>query len=483
MRWGRVPEQGWVWPMVIGGVVVAGACVTLFTTITLLRPSPPRVHRIEMATSTIPRRNYLAEEIRKEGARHNLEIVLTSKHYGGLEALQEVDSPGTVRFALVPGGVRSADHPTVRQVATLTTEPLHVLVRPELAAAGFAGLRGKRLALGPPAMASHHVALEVLAFIGLKPATEQEGGYTLDPVSPEDLHRELQRIGSLAKADRAEPLKAVPDAVLLSAPVPSMLAGELVRTGDYQLIPVPFAEAFCNERLQPPGADGVQVHRSLLTQINLPAFTYRFSPPVPAQPCLTVGVPLLLVADEGADPEAVGRLLETLYESPLKNQIRPQPLDDQVVAFPLHPGTERYLRRSEPLLRPEHASKIGTLLGGVGTLVTGLIAFYGYMQLRKLRRFVAYYRAIDRIDLLARGLEVDPDAPIESEALIFHLETRLTQLKHDILIDFADGGLQGEGLLTGLIALINDTRESLAGMTAARMAARPRPVPDGVATA
>src|SRR5262249_44928319 len=171
-----------------------------------------------------------------------------------------------------------------------------------------------------------------------------------------------------------------------------------------------------------------------------------------------------------ADPEAVDRLLETLYESPLKNLIRPQPLEDQVTAFPLHPGTERYLRRSEPLLKPEHTAKIGPLLGGLGTLISGLFAFYSYMRLRKLRRFVAYYHEIGRIDMIARGLETDPDAPTEPAALRTHLETRLTRLKHEVVEEFAEGGLQGEGLLAGLIALINDTRQSLVSMEAGEAA-------------
>jgi hypothetical protein len=356
----------------------------------------------------------------------------------------------------------------VRQVATLATEPLHVLVRPELVAKGFASLRGKRIALGPRTMASHHVARDMLAFIGLQPAPASAGGYTLDPADPEDLHRELQRIGSLVEADRLKPLRALPDAVVFFAPTPSILAHEFVQIGGYQLLPVLFVEAFCNDRLNPPNADGVQVNRSLLTQTTIATYTYRFDPPMPAQPCLTVGIPLLLVGQSDADPEAVGRLLETIYESPLRNQIRPQPLEDQVAAFPQHSGTERYLRRHEPLWKPEHAAKVGPLLGGIGTLISGLIAFYGYMRLRKLRRFVAYYHEIGRIDMVARGLEVDPDAPIEPKALRPHLETRLTQLKHDVIEEFAEGGLQGEGLLAGLIALINDTRESLLSMAAGK---------------
>jgi hypothetical protein len=462
----RIPERGWLWPLLLVAVVVVGLGMTVFTVIGLLRPSPPRVHRIHLATSTIPSRVYLAEEIRKEGARHNLEVELTSKHYGGLEALQEVDSPSDIKFALVAGGVRTGDHPHVRQVAILGTEPLHVLVRPELAAKGFAGLRGKRIAIGPPTGTSHHVAREVLAFIGLVPVPTAVGSYTLDPADPDDLHRELQRIVSLAEADRRQALQALPDAVLFSAPLPSILARELVEVGGYTLLPLPFVEAFCNDRLSPPHADGVQVNRSLLMQTTIPAYTYSFDPAMPAQPCLTVGVPLLLVAEDDADPEAVDRLIETIYESPLKNKIRPQPLEDQVTAFPLHSGTQRYLRRHEPLLKPEHMAKIGPLLGGIGTLISGLIAFYSYVRLRKLRRFVAYYHEIGRIDMVARGLQVEPDAPTEPRALRPHLETRLTRLRHDVVEEFAEGGLQGEGLLAGLIALINDTRESLRNMEA-----------------
>jgi protein-S-isoprenylcysteine O-methyltransferase Ste14/TRAP-type uncharacterized transport system substrate-binding protein len=460
----RIAEPGWLWPLLLVAVVVVGIGMTLFTVIGLLRPSPPRVYRIHLATSTIPRRVYLAEEIRKEGTRHNLEIELTSKHYGGLDALEEVNAPNEIKFALVPGGVRTRDYPNVRQVAILGTEPLHVLVRPELAAKGFTGLRGKRIALGPPSIASHHVAREVLNFVGLQPVPGLVGSYTLDSRDPEDLHRELQRINSLAEADRRQALQDLPDAVVFSAPLPSILAREFVQVGGYKLLPVPFVEAFCNDRLSPSHAEGIQVNRSLLMQTTIPAYTYSFDPAMPAEPYQTVGVPLLLVAEDDADPEAVDRLIATIYESPLKNEIRPQPLEDQVTAFPLHSGTQRYLRRHEPLLKPEHTAKIGPLLGGVGTLISGLIAFYSYMRLRKLRRFVAYYHEIGRIDMVARGLEVDPAAPTEPGALRPHLETRLTQLKHDVVEEFAKGGLQGEGLLAGLIALINDTRESLLSM-------------------
>ena len=43
-----------------------------------------------------------------------------------------------------------------------------------------------------------------------------------------------------------------------------------------------------------------------------------------------------------------------------------------------------------------------------------------------------------------------------------YLELRLNDLKCEALKDFADGGMKGEGLMSGIAALVNDTRDSLA---------------------
>ena len=43
-----------------------------------------------------------------------------------------------------------------------------------------------------------------------------------------------------------------------------------------------------------------------------------------------------------------------------------------------------------------------------------------------------------------------------------YLEDRLTDLKCEAVKDFAEGGLKGEGLMAGIAALVNDTRDSLA---------------------
>src|SRR5208282_394691 len=107
----------------------------------------------------------------------------------------------------------------------------------------------------------------------------------------------------------------------------------------------------------------------------------------PAKECPTICLPLILIAQEDVHPEAVGLLLETIYESPLTNAIRPPALNEQISAFRRHPGTEHYLHRDDPVLTPEVASKFTKLASGIVYFVWGGIALYGFLRLRNLRRF------------------------------------------------------------------------------------------------
>jgi TRAP-type uncharacterized transport system substrate-binding protein len=466
---------------VVGAFLVIAISGCLFATLALFRSSARRTHSVHLTTDTMGRNVLLAEQIRAEGARHHLDITLTANEYGTLDALEAVDSPSEHNLALVLGGVTDRDYPHVRTVTALTKEHLHLLVKGQLADKGIFALRGKRIALGPPTTASYHVARDVLNFIGPLPTIETRSGeYTVDPKTREQGVRELARIASLKEPARAEAIARLPDAVMFLAPLPSPLARQLITAFGYKLAPLPFAEAYGLDRLNPPSAEGVRVDRSMLSPGVIPAYTYGSNPAEPARECPTICVPLLLVAPDDADPQAVSALVETIYDSPLTNALRPPALDEQVSAFPRHSGTERYLHRNDPVLTPAAAYRFGTLAGGIGAFLSGAIAVYGFLRLRSLNRFESYYHEIGQIEMIAAGLEDDPAAPANVLALRALLERRLVMLKCRVLEDFAAGGLKGEGLMAGIIALINDTRESLAGMVTAGNGARQDPARDEV---
>jgi hypothetical protein len=98
-------------------------------------------------------------------------------------------------------------------------------------------------------------------------------------------------------------------------------------------------------------------------------------------------------------------------------------------------------------------------IAALGILLLGSLAL---LRLLQLGRFESYYQEIRRIELIARGQEFDQDAPADPRDLAEYLEDRLTDLKCEAVKDFAEGGLKGEGLMAGIVALVNDTRDSLA---------------------
>jgi hypothetical protein len=267
------------------------------------------------------------------------------------------------------------------------------------------------------------------------------------------------------------------------APLPSPLARRLVTRFGYQLQPLPFGEAYALDCLNPPGAEGVHVDRSMLSPGVIPAFTYGSNPATPAKEYLTICAPLVLIAEDHADAQAVTLLLETIYESSLTTALHPTPPSKQATAFPRHAGVDRYLHRNDPLLNNDSLARLGMLAGALGAFVSGAIALYGLLRLRKLSRFESYYHEIGQIEMLARGLVDDPQTRADAESMRDNLTKRLSALKCRVLQEFAEGGLKGEGHMAGIIALINDTRGSLWANGRPPETTRPRQVLDEVGQA
>jgi hypothetical protein len=135
--------------------------------VTLLRAWKPRTYTVNMLTDLVPNRRLLAQKMAEQARRYGLNVVLSAKEYGALDALALVDEPNPIDLAFVPAGVLGRPYPNVRQITALMREPLHLLVRSDLAEGGIAGLRGKRINLGPRSSATHWVSRDVLAFAGL----------------------------------------------------------------------------------------------------------------------------------------------------------------------------------------------------------------------------------------------------------------------------------------------------------------------------
>jgi hypothetical protein len=437
----------------------------------LFRFARAPVYRLQMVTDPVPNRQVLARRLASESRKHQLEIELSLGSHPSLEVLRIVDSANQINLAMVPGGVGgSSRFPNVRQVAALGIDPLHVMVKPELydaAARSLAALRGKRINCGPRASVLRILVEDVLRFAGLHPPSASTAGdYQDEATSSQDLLAFADAISAQPAGKRPAIIAKLPDAILFLSPLPSLLARKLVATAGYRLIPLGFSEAYTLDRLNLDNAQSEptveSVDRASIVATLIPPDIYGTDPPVPETPCRTLGTRLLMVAHARTDPEAIARLLQVLYESPFTGLMQPLPLREQVPQFEVHPGTELYLRRSQPFLTPEMMSQLGRLLGGLGAFVSGMVGLYGFLRILQLRKFEAFYHEVRRIVQIGRGQAYDAEVPTEPVARRAYLLDRLDELKSEAIREFAEGGLKGEGLLSGIVALINDTRNSLA---------------------
>jgi TRAP-type uncharacterized transport system substrate-binding protein len=444
----------------------------------LVRIWKPRTVKVHMLTDLALNQALMGKQIAANARRHGLEVVLSDRRAGALEALDLIDGSSPIDIALVAGGITRHDYPNVRQVTALSTMPMHLLARPELAEGGLARLKGRRLNLAPEGTATNAVARDILGFAGLRaPVEGSPCDFTVETFSSGEVERRLARLQAAEGPERDRLLRELPDGFFNLTPMPSILAKDLVAIAGYRLVSFPFAEAYCLDRINESTSGQVRVDRASFASTDIPAYTYGIDPAVPAAPCRTVTTRLLLIARGSTSPEAISRLLETIYDGPIARLVDPSPLRGQATLFPFHPGTETFMRRNEPFLTPDLLAGVGKAGGGLGALASGIVAFYGFLRLRQLRRFEAYYHEIRRIELIARGQEADPNAPSGAGALHQYLEDRLLDLKSKVLKDFAEGGLKGEGLMAGIVALINDTRASLARLAPT---SQPEPFPSTI---
>jgi TRAP-type uncharacterized transport system substrate-binding protein len=399
----------------------------------------------------------LADQARDQGLRIR---VIGSE--GSKDALQEVDR-GALELALVQGAFDAAAYPAVRQVAALHIEPLHLLVRSELhqrVQESLTALRGKTVNLSTPGSGTHDLALDVLAFAGLKPRTEQgSGDYVVSLASYDELQA------------RSEPDR-LPDAIFTVSDLPSPLARHLTSKQHYKLVALPFGEAFALESFEATNKDwapGLAGHdsitRSRIFPTSIPPYTYGMEPPAPAAPLVTFGPRLLLVANRDVPSSAVRLVLEAVFSAEFSQYYRP-PLDSSLLdlapEYPWHSGTEEYREHHKPLVAGDVIDLLekGTSLAGA---IAGALFFLWQWFRQHYRRkralgFETYMVKVAAIEQQALGLEMEATLNVKE---LLRLQIELNRLKNEALSRFAEGTLEGEALMTGFVTHINDARNYL----------------------
>jgi hypothetical protein len=139
----------------------------------------------------------------------------------------------------------------------------------------------------------------------------------------------------------------------------------------------------------------------------------------------------------------------------------PQALSRTSPEFPFHPGAVAYRDRDQPLVPRELLDVLAKLITLWVFMSATFWALRRYFDRDPTARFVHYLREFTQLDLMARGIADDPEAPREPGRRVAYLEEKLSRLKAQMIEEFADTKLYREGTMGTVMSLICDTRASL----------------------
>jgi TRAP-type uncharacterized transport system substrate-binding protein len=420
------------------------------------RPPNPRVTITSGAAGTS--RAVVARALAREVSALGIQMEIVAESSEQAE-LANVDS-GRVDFALVSGAFRIEPFEHVRQVTPLYVEALHLLVKPELADSldpSLAALRDRAIEVGPLDGASAGLAAVVLGFAEVP----QAGGAA--PGGARLLSTGSRELVALAASGAAEKL---PDAVFQLGTVPSREVQALIASGQYRLVPLPFANAIRMSALvheDPRDGLAAEIEREGIVDTVIPGFVYGADPPSPPEPLHTLGTRLLLVANRTLSAETVERVLEALFHSRFARIVEP-PLDRSVLALPrrlhLHAGTLEFEKRGQPIVTADNVDEFSNTLSVLGALAGGSIALWSAWQQRRRARtdqlFGEFIRRVAEVE--RKAVEIELTSSQELQPLIA-LQRDLLQLQSEALERFKAGDLGGQAALTDLLAPVNAARE------------------------
>jgi TRAP transporter TAXI family solute receptor len=205
--------------------------------------------------------------------QQQLELLTSSGSQENFTALKESKAD----FALIQGGVVDLDGLNI--IAPLSTDLIHVIVRKESSIRAIRDLKGKSILIGASGSGMAASALKILQFHGL-----------------DEINTNLKN-AYFTRLDENQNM----DAAIVTAGILNSDLVELLESGNYRIIPVEYAQAFCekNAFFSP-----TVIHKGL----------YRMGDSLLSHDIPTVATTALLVGREELSDEVVDQILLASFE-------------------------------------------------------------------------------------------------------------------------------------------------------------------------
>ena len=343
----------------------------------------------------------LAEQMKTVVETHHSDIVIELRESAGSsENIRRLDN-GQAHLALVQNDAIGGG--SVRSVASLYPEVLHLVCRTDAKINSLEDLVGHRIGVGASGSGTEQIATRLLQFVGVEP-------------KPEPFWR-----GSFAEA--IEQLKAGEiDAAFLLIGLGGDVVSEAMRDEQLTLAPIQMhsAEGENPEDIARTFTQGFRVHYPHTSPHTIPLMAYDGRP---RKPVPSLSVQAVMACGGDVEPEIIERITKTLFEQRAVLSQRESAftyLDEQTaqggLQFPLHEGAENYFRRREPGFLSQNAESMGfvvTLLLLGWSVLTWVRRWY--VQGRK-NRVDTFYQAIGGVsERVHDAVDMEVLAELESE--------------------------------------------------------------------
>jgi TRAP transporter TAXI family solute receptor len=273
---------------------------------------------------------------------------------------------------------------SVRSIALLFPEVLHLYVRADAGVDGVAGLKNKRIATLSERSGTYHCLQRLLQHYRL---TDGDSSVELLPLPPGAAHR----------AFRSGEADAVFHAIALGATAREHI-GRSLEDGAV-LLPIEQVAA-------------LRTHYPYLEPAIIPKGCYRGDPPIPARNVPTAALRAVLLVRSSIPRSVVYRITHILHAhrseivgaNPMAVELGPPGTPDQGL-FPLHAGAQAYYSREKPGFMVTYAEPLALGLSLSALCVSGLWHLRLRFQHGRKNRADMYNLEILRLVKQARQVE------------------------------------------------------------------------------
>ena len=404
-------------------IVLLGACDKF------IYDMVPRQYTLTITGGDIlSQRHMIAKVLEEEAAKEGITLVIHPVS-GSVTALEEVND-GKLDLAFIQGGL-NLRLDNVEHVATVSSEVLHLLVKPEIK--DIRELKGKVVNMGSKTGGTRVVAQQVMSFLGLNE--------NIDYAETNDSTEEVLSM---------HPRK-LPDAMFVVSTPPSYVAETMVRKYGYHLLEIPFPEALA-------------LREGWVSGEKILAYTYNTTPPEPAKDIKSVGVNMHLVANKKVDDKAIAKLLEVLYSPNVESKLRMK-LDEKKITipsgFPISAATETFLKRNESVFSAKTIENIQKGFGATMTLLTLCLMMFKWFKgggFDDNPRFKAYVKQVAVIE--AEVYAIRESGLVEAEHLR-ELQAKLTKLRIEAMNAYPTAKLTDPTIMDKVINSSNGSLQQI----------------------